>query len=97
MPDTPSLGCVNCHMPLVEDGEVRSVPQHLRRGEHDPESTLPLFEASSVFAHIGGKDSLKRRRFDAELGECRLRPADDIIRLEQLYLVTSKWRLGKDL
>lgn len=42
VPDTPSLGCVGCHMPLVkrplvEDGEVRTVRRHLWRGGHDPE------------------------------------------------------------
>lgn len=42
VPDTASLGCVECHMPLVErplveGGEVRLVRRHLWRGGHDPE------------------------------------------------------------
>ena len=41
LPDTASLGCVQCHMPLVkrplvEGGKVRPVRQHLWRGGHDP-------------------------------------------------------------
>jgi len=40
--DVSTLGCVQCHMPLVkrplvEGGEVRSARQHLWRGGHDPE------------------------------------------------------------
>ena len=40
--DTQSLGCVQCHMPLVErplveNGPVRRARQHLWRGGHDPE------------------------------------------------------------
>jgi hypothetical protein len=40
--DTQSLGCVQCHMPLVErplveNGPVRRTRQHLWRGGHDPE------------------------------------------------------------
>ena len=40
LPDTASLGCVQCHMPLVErplveGGPVRPVRQHLWRGGHD--------------------------------------------------------------
>jgi len=39
--DSSSLGCVECHMPLlkrplVEGGEVRETRQHLWRGGHDP-------------------------------------------------------------
>ncbi len=39
--DSSSLGCVECHMPLlkralVKDGEVRETRQHLWRGGHDP-------------------------------------------------------------
>lgn len=42
MTDVAELGCVDCHMPLVErplveGGEVRQVRQHLWRGGHDPE------------------------------------------------------------
>jgi nitrate reductase cytochrome c-type subunit len=41
IPDTASLGCVQCHMPLVErplvaGGQVRPARQHLWRGGHDP-------------------------------------------------------------
>jgi hypothetical protein len=41
LPDKSSLGCVQCHMPLVErplveGGQVRQVRQHLWRGGHDP-------------------------------------------------------------
>jgi len=40
--DTAALGCVECHMPLVErplveGGKVRSVRRHLWRGGHDPD------------------------------------------------------------
>ncbi len=40
--DTASLGCVQCHMPLVqrplvEGGQVRPVRRHLWRGGHDPD------------------------------------------------------------
>ena len=42
MPDATSLGCVQCHMPLVErplveGGKARPVRRHLWRGGHDPE------------------------------------------------------------
>ena len=42
VPDTTSLGCVDCHMPLVErpvveGGEVRRTRRHVWRGGHDPE------------------------------------------------------------
>ncbi len=42
MADTASLGCVDCHMPLVErplveGGKARMTRQHLWRGGHDPE------------------------------------------------------------
>lgn len=41
MSDSSSLGCVECHMPLlkralVKGGEVRETRQHLWRGGHDP-------------------------------------------------------------
>ncbi|HEV2548898.1 MAG TPA: multiheme c-type cytochrome [Stellaceae bacterium] len=41
-PDAAALGCVECHMPLVqrplvEGGVIRDVRQHLWRGGHDPE------------------------------------------------------------
>lgn len=41
VPNTASLGCVQCHMPLVErplveGGEARTVRRHLWRGGHDP-------------------------------------------------------------
>ena len=41
LPDIGSLGCVQCHMPLVErplveGGQVRPVRKHLWRGGHDP-------------------------------------------------------------
>lgn len=40
--DVAALGCVDCHMPLVEralveGGKIRPVRQHLWRGGHDPE------------------------------------------------------------
>ena len=40
--DRSSLGCVQCHMPmikrpLVKDGVIRETRQHLWRGGHDPE------------------------------------------------------------
>ncbi len=40
--DTAALGCVECHMPLVErplveGGKVRPVRRHLWRGGHDPD------------------------------------------------------------
>ena len=42
LPDLAALGCVECHMPLVEktaseEGEPRPVRRHLWRGGHDPE------------------------------------------------------------
>jgi hypothetical protein len=42
VPDTGSLGCVQCHMPLVQrplvvGGQVRTVRRHLWRGGHDPD------------------------------------------------------------
>ncbi len=41
LPDLASLGCVQCHMPLVErplvpGGQVRRARRHLWRGGHDP-------------------------------------------------------------
>ena len=41
VPNTASLGCVQCHMPLVErplieGGQIRTVRRHLWRGGHDP-------------------------------------------------------------
>ena len=48
--DTSSLGCVQCHMPLVqrplvEGGAVRAVRRHLWRGGHDPEMVKSALEA----------------------------------------------------
>ena len=42
LPDVAALGCVECHMPLVErpvaeGGEPRPTRRHLWRGGHDPE------------------------------------------------------------
>jgi hypothetical protein len=42
LPDIDSLGCVQCHMPLVqrplvEGGQIRPVRRHLWRGGHDPD------------------------------------------------------------
>lgn len=42
LPDVASLGCVECHMPLVEksageESEPRPTRRHLWRGGHDPE------------------------------------------------------------
>jgi len=53
VPDTQSLGCVNCHMPAVErplivGGKVRPTRQHLWRGGHDPEMVKKALTASFV-------------------------------------------------
>ena len=58
--ETSKLGCVNCHMPVVEralvkDGEIRKVRQHLWRGGHDPQMvksglTIKLAEAAPANA-----------------------------------------------
>ena len=42
VPDTASLGCVQCHMPvvkraLVKDGKIRKTRHHYWRGGHDPQ------------------------------------------------------------
>lgn len=49
LPDAASLGCVQCHMPLVErplveGGPVRPVRQHLWRGGHDPDMVKSALE-----------------------------------------------------
>lgn len=58
LPDTASLGCVQCHMPLVErplveGGPVRPVRQHLWRGGHDPEMVKSGLQAE--FREVAGK------------------------------------------
>jgi Cytochrome c554 and c-prime len=51
LPDIASLGCVQCHMPLVErplveGGKVRQARQHLWRGGHDPAMVKQGLEVS---------------------------------------------------
>jgi len=51
--ETSALGCVNCHMPvidrpLVPGGMVRRTRQHLWRGGHDPEMVKKAFTAKLV-------------------------------------------------
>lgn len=52
IPDTASLGCVQCHMPLVqrplvEGGQVRPLRRHPGRGGHDPDIVKSGLKASS--------------------------------------------------
>jgi hypothetical protein len=63
-----SLGCVDCHMPLVQrplvtDGALRETRQHLWRGGHDPETVKQgltiTFEPSSK--DIANNDSFVLR------------------------------------
>jgi hypothetical protein len=58
VPDTGSLGCVQCHMPLVqrplvEGGRVRPARRHLWRGGHDPEMVKSGLEVQ--FEEVTGK------------------------------------------
>ncbi len=51
LPDIASLGCVQCHMPLVErplveGGKVRQARRHLWRGGHDPAMVKQGLEVS---------------------------------------------------
>lgn len=62
--DTSSLGCVECHMPLMErplvkGGPVRQTRQHLWRGGHDPAMVKQALTAELVEQVLpeGGKRS----------------------------------------
>ncbi len=62
--DTASLGCVQCHMPLVKralvkGGEVRQTRHHYWRGGHDPEMVKKAL--SVKFAEQVSKNKGKRR------------------------------------
>jgi hypothetical protein len=53
MSGVSSLGCVSCHMPMVErplvaGGEVRPTRRHLWRGGHDPEKVKQAFTAELI-------------------------------------------------
>jgi hypothetical protein len=63
MPDTRSLGCVQCHMPLLErplvaGGEVRPTRQHLWRGGHDPEMVKQGLDV--LFSEVGEAGKAQR-------------------------------------
>lgn len=61
--DTTSLGCVDCHMPLVDrplvpGDKVRPTRLHLWRGGHDPDKVKEAFTAELVEESL--KDKNKR-------------------------------------
>ena len=63
--DIGSLGCVQCHMPLVErplvaGGQVRPARQHLWRGGHDP---AMVKQALEVLWDEAEKQSANERQF----------------------------------
>ena len=63
--DTAALGCVECHMPLVErpvveGGEVRRTRRHLWRGGHDP---AMVRQALDIRLEEVPASSAGRRRF----------------------------------
>ena len=66
--NSSSLGCVECHMPLlkralVKGGEVRETRQHLWRGGHDPEMVKKALTIKfSEFNLINKKSSSKGKR-----------------------------------
>jgi len=58
--DPASLGCVECHMPLVEralvkGGQLRKARQHLWRGGHDPEQVRRALDISFEQASADGR------------------------------------------
>jgi hypothetical protein len=60
--DIASLGCVDCHMPLVQralipGGPIRAVRQHLWRGGHDPEMVKQGLTITLDQADVEEKDS----------------------------------------
>ena len=60
MDDPASLGCVECHMPLVEralvnGGQLRKARQHLWRGGHDPEQVRRAIDISFEQASADGR------------------------------------------
>lgn len=63
MPDIGSLGCVECHMPLmrrplVDGGKLRDTRQHLWRGGHDPAMVKKALTVKLVETNI--QDRAKR-------------------------------------
>jgi len=67
--DVTRLGCVDCHMPLVQrplvpGGKVRPVRQHLWHGGHDP---AMVKKALKVVLEEGGTEDSDRRRFTLTL------------------------------
>ncbi len=63
--NTSSLGCVQCHMPLVErplveGGKVRQTRHHYWRGGHDPEMVKKALSIKFDEQSTGNKD---KRRF----------------------------------
>lgn len=64
VPDENSLGCVECHMPVVErplvaGGEVRTTRRHLWRGGHDADMVKGALETS--FSEDPDSTSIKRK------------------------------------
>lgn len=56
--DVAGLGCVQCHMPLVErrtatDGPLRTTRRHLWRGGHDPAMVRSALRAEITEAPVG--------------------------------------------
>jgi len=63
-PNTASLGCVQCHMPVVEralvkGGEIRKARHHYWRGGHDPE----MVKKALSIKFVEDVNQLKQRRF----------------------------------
>jgi len=65
MPNTASLGCVECHMPLgkrplVKGGKIRKIRHHYWRGGHDPEMVKSALSIKFAEQSLTNK---RRRRF----------------------------------
>ncbi len=63
--NTASLGCVQCHMPLVEralvkGGKIRKTRHHYWRGGHDPEMVKKALSINFSEQNVGNKNT---RRF----------------------------------
>ena len=77
--NTRTLGCVQCHMPLVkrplvEGGVVRNTRQHLWRGGHDPEMVKKALSVAFVEAEQQGEDNRRFRLTLANTGAAHYVP-----------------------
>ena len=92
-----SLGCVQCHMPLVKralvtGGKVRQTRHHYWRGGHDPEMVKKALSVNFTEAYIENKEKRRFRLTIANTGAAHYVPTGTPDR----YLMVQLRTLDKD-